>query len=218
VVVENSEVFAARAKLLKHQPSNPDLLNHRTPQLHSFAALSAPDCDRYVCQWEDAAFHRIQQQWDFHRVSGLIEIALTFWIKEEAGPQAFFVAFPFALRRAEARYYSWGHVTRVGADQLPGACGEYAMVQEGVEFVAGATMLALATPDTPLGSFGKLHGFNGQKVFTPKNAHFYSLVHNNYWDTNFPITRAGKVVVHYRLSANRPLVGLRDELWTYPSE
>jgi hypothetical protein len=219
VVVEFTKAFGARAKLAQHDASkNSGIAQHRTPLLRGFTAVDNPVADRYVSEWDDPSFHRLCQQWDFHREGGLIELTTTLWIKEETGAQSFFVAFPFSLRDARPRYYSWGHATRVGADQLPGSCGEYAMVQEGVEFVSPGCTLALATPDTPLGVFEKLHAFNGRRIFTPGNAHFYSIIHNNYWNTNFYITRAGKATIHHRFSPRSPLASLRDELWAFPSK
>jgi hypothetical protein len=217
VVIESARMFGARERLMQHVPGNADLVTHRTPGLRSFQAVGTAASDRYVSEWNDPSFHRIAQQWDFFRADDLIELTTTLWIREEAAAQAVFIAFPFALKEAKPVYFSWGHPTSVGADQLPDSCGEFAAVGEGVEFRSPGFTIALATPETPLGMFEKIHSSDGRRAFTPKNARFYSVVHNNYWNTNFSITRAGKVTLRHRLSISKPLEELRPDLWAYPS-
>lgn len=218
LVIERGTGFGARSRIEKHDAvAAPGAVERRTPTLRAVRSVPHRSIDRYESDWDDPAFHRVQQRWDIHRATGEVELTTTLWIKEDTAAQSFFLAFPFALPDAAPRYYSWGYPTRVGKDQLPGACGEYAVVHEGVEVVSPAVTLALATPDTPLVSFGRLHGHGGQRTFTPDTAHIYAMLHNNYWNTNFTITRAAKLIVRHRLSTTQSLAALNSDLWAFPS-
>jgi hypothetical protein len=166
--------------------------------------------------WDHPNFHRIQQTWDFFHSAPIAEIETTFWFKEITAAQAVLLAFPLRLPKAKATYRSMGWPTEAGKDQLPDSCGEHAVVDQGVEFTNAQRTLALATPDTPTGCFEAVRLRSGQKTFTPKNSHFFSMVSNSYWMTNFYITKAAKVTVRHRLSAAFPLENLTADLWTFP--
>jgi hypothetical protein len=90
------------------------------------------------------------------------------------------------------------------------------VVDQGDELSQAQRTIALSTPDTPLGCFEEIRLRSGQRAFTPKSAHYYSMVANSYWMTNFSITKAAKVTVRHRLSATLPLTELTGDLWTLP--
>jgi hypothetical protein len=187
------------------------------PKLVAFESLASHYSARFLKAWDHPNFHRIQQTWDFFHGAPIAEIETTFWFREVTAAQAVLLAFPFQLPKARAIYQSMGWPTEVGKDQLPNSCGEHIVVDQGVEFSKGQRTIALSTPDTPMGCFEDVQLRSGQRAFTPKNAHFYSLVSNAYWMTNFSITKAAKVTVRHRLSATLPLTELTGDLWTFPS-
>jgi hypothetical protein len=217
-VFELPQGFGARETLINRKPCE---TVRETPRLLKWSPAWHPQGARYVSVWDHPHCLRIEQRWDFPASAGLIELTSTFWLKETLAPQAIYLAFPFHVSASEAYYYSLGHRTRVGADQMPDTCGEYQAVSDGVEFVSPKVSVALATVDTPLGCFDSIAMRNGRVSFTPDNAHFYTIVTQNYWVTNFPHTKAAKLVVrhliHCAKGRSHDLGKLDSYLWAFPS-
>jgi hypothetical protein len=212
-VIELPQGFGVRSKLMNRTPFE---VLREVPKLVDFESLASHYSARFLKAWDHPNFHRIQQTWDFFHGAPIAEIETTFWFKEVTAAQAVLLAFPFRLPNFKATYSSMGWSTEVGKDQLPNSCGEHAVVDQGVEFSKGLRTIALSTPDTPLGCFEEIRLRSGRRAFTPKSAHFYSMVSNSYWMTNFSITKAAKVTVRHRLSTILPLTELTGDLWTFP--
>jgi hypothetical protein len=216
-VFELPQGFGAREKLLNRQPCE---TLQELPHLVSWTPAWHPQGARYTSVWQHPHCHRIEQTWDFPSSVGHIELTSTFWLKEILAPQAIYLAFPFHLPESEAYYYSLGYRTRVGADQMPRTCGEYQAIGDGVEFISPQLSIALNAVDTPLACFESIAMRNGRISFTPRNAHFYSVVTSNYWVTNFPHTKAAKVVVRHSIHCakgrSHDLNKLNSSLWALP--
>jgi hypothetical protein len=191
------------------------------PILTSWKAEPSFYSARYQASWEHASCHRIEQRWDFLNEVARLELTTTLWLKEFADPQAIYMALPFGLREPQAWYESVGYKTRVGMDQIPGSCGEYALVGEGVVFADRDVSIAVDCSQTPLVSFERMQTRNGQKAFVPKNAHLYCTLSHNYWITNFSITKADKLVVRHIIqvgkNAESLLAQTRSALWALPA-
>jgi hypothetical protein len=217
-IFEIPQGFGARESLLIRKPCE---VLRQTPALVEWSALPSHHGARYRTVWHHENCHRIEQCWDFPAGTQRVELTSTFWLKENLAPQAIYLAFPFQLPGSEAVYHSLGHRTRVGIDQMPATCGEYHAVQDGVEFATSSVSLLLNTIDTPLGSFDSLSMRTGRATFTPQNAHFYSIVTQNYWGTNFSHTKAARLTVRHIIQAAKrdgPSLGsLHGELWSFPS-
>ncbi|MCU0771135.1 MAG: hypothetical protein MUE94_05090 [Verrucomicrobia bacterium] len=217
-VFELPQGFGAREKLLQRKPCE---VRRETPALVEAAAQPSHHGACYRVVWRHENCHRIEQRWDLPPGTSRLELTSTFWLREVLAPQAIYLAFPFELPGAEAVYHSLGCRTRVGEDQMPNTCGEYQCVNDGVEFVGSDCSVALATRDTPLGCFESLAARTGRVAFTPRNAHFYSVVSKNYWVTNFSHTKAAKLVVRHLVQAApgscSNLARLNSGLWAYPS-
>jgi len=212
-VIELPQGFGVRSKLMNRTPFE---VAREVPKLATFKACASHYSARFKRAWEHSSFHRIEQTWDFFHSAPIAEIETTFWFKETTAAQAVLLAFPLRLPKSKATYQSMGWPTEVGKDQLPNSCGEHVVVDQGVEFSNAKQTLALATPDTPAGCFEDIRLRSGQRAFTPKNAHFYSLVSNSYWMTNFFITKASKVTVRHRISSALSVAELTGDLWTFP--
>ncbi len=212
-VIELPQGFGAWTRLMNR--TQRDFIRE-TPRLTSHESVPSHFSARFLRVWEHANFHRIQQTMDIFHGAPIVEIETTFWFKEVAAPQAVLLAFPFSLPGAKAIYHSMGWPTEAGTDQLPGSCAEHALVGQGVDFSAEMRTFALSTPDTPVGCFGDIRLRTGARASKPDNAHFYSLVSNSYWMTNFPITKAAKVSVRHRISAECSLAELTGDLWAFP--
>ena len=212
-VIERPQGFGVRSKLLNRSPFE---VLREIPEPVTIESVASHYSARFVKTWSHPNFHRIEQTWDFFHGAPIAEIETTFWFKEVADAQAVLLAFPLRLPKAKATYRSMGWPTEVGKDELPDSCGEHAVVDQGVEFTNARQTLTLATPDTPTGCFEDIRLRSGKKTFTPNNAHFFSMVSNSYWMTNFYITKAAKVTVRHRLSSALPLANLTADLWTFP--
>jgi hypothetical protein len=212
-VIELPQGFGVRSKLLNRTRFE---VVREVPQLVAFEACASHYSARFQKAWEHPHFHRIQQTWDFFHSAPIAEIETTFWFKEITAAQAVLLAFPFQLPKAKAIYNSMGWPTVVGKDQMPNSCGEHVVADQGVEFSNSQQTIALSTPATPIGCFEAIRLRSGQRAFTPKNAHYYSMVSNSYWMTNFSITKAAKVTVRHRLSIALPLDDLIGDLWMFP--
>jgi len=220
VIVEKAEGFGAREKLLNRSLAS---FTYEKPEAVSWQAEPSAYGSRYLRAWDHPSCRRIEQSWFFPAMEPRIEITTTFWLRESFEPLGLYIAFPFALPDAEARYWSLGVKTRVGHDQMAKACGEFACVGEGVEFVNRRRSIALSTIDTPLVCFESLATRSGRTTFVPKNASCFSIVSQNYWVTNFPHTRPAKLMVRHIIQTGaagkesvNTLASLNDELWTIP--
>ncbi len=212
-VVQEPQGFGVRSKLLNRSACK---MRQAVPMLTGFHAEGSHYSARFAREWEHSDFHAIRQTWDFFHGVPILEIETTFWFKETTDPRAILLAFPFLLSGAKAVYSSMGWPTEVGRDQLPGSCGEHAVVGPGVEFSKGQKNIFLSTPANPLGCFADIQLRTGARATTPKNAHFYSLISDNYWMTNFSITKAAKVTTRHRISTALPVSGLTCDLWSFP--
>jgi len=220
IIVEKATGFGARQKLLNRSL---DSFSYEKPQAISWQAEPSAYGALYLRTWNHPSCRQIQQSWFFPATEPRIETVTTFWLRENFEPLGFYLAFPFTLTDSEARYWSLGVRTRVGYDQMAGACGEFACVGEGVEFVNRRRSIALSTIDTPLVCFESLATRSGRTTFVPGSASCFSIVSQNYWVTNFPHTRPAKLTVRHiiqtgaagRDSVNTP-ASLNDQLITFP--
>jgi hypothetical protein len=196
------------------------VLKRSTPRVISAGMAPGVAGPRFVAAFEHEAVHRIEQVWDLAPGTGPGEgarawVTTTLWLKEHHGPQAIYLSLPLALAHPKVFYDSVGHRTRVGADQIPGACGEYLAVNRGVEYETPAARVSVATPDTPLGMFDAIHARDGQTTFTPEGGHFYAMIQNTYWPTNFSHARGGKLTVRLGIGCGTT-VDAMGELWAGP--
>lgn len=112
-------------------------------------------------------------------------------------PEATYLAFPFDLPGAQARFDTGGVPVRPHLDQLPGVCRDYFTVQGWVDFNDGAAGVAIATPDNPMVQLGDFSFARNRSDFTLDRAMFLGWITNNYWETNFPAYQPGTVTARY---------------------
>lgn len=176
---------------------------------------------RYESMWQEAFAKRIEQRWDVFDSIPRIEITTTVWMHENLDPLAVYMAFPFDMQSPQMYYDSMGSMVEVGIDQIPKTCGEYNTVQNGVSFKGADISVALTTLDLPMGIFETIQRGVLKPVFKPKTAHFYSIVCQNYWITNFAVLRPAKIVTRHVIECDKPGTTLLpiegNELWSYPS-
>jgi hypothetical protein len=223
VLFEQPHGFTGRRGMISHDPKR-----RRPPISHIPARLRS--C-RPVASWYGRVFERelehplcrhITQQMRF-LPGGRLELTTVLAVKESEQPYAALLCLPFNLVDGAIQYDSLGWPTTVGADQLPGTCGEYAIVGHGVQLVAPQRWIGVGCLDTPLVSFDHPHARNGQIAFTPTSGAVFPHLIATYWDTNVPIAKADEVTSRHVIAvsdtdpeATRPTL-LQSELWAMPT-
>lgn len=123
-------------------------------------------------------------------------------------PEATYIAFPFNLSDAVARYDIGYQSVIAGEEQLPGVCRDYFTVQGWVDFSNGERGITIATPDNPMVQLGDFHFGDFQREIQLERALMLGWVTNNYWETNFRAHQPGRVSSRYRIM---PYAGNFDE-------
>lgn len=131
------------------------------------------------------------------------------WIMTLNGhPESTYIAFPFNVPDAVARYDVGNQAVIAGDEQLPGVCRDYFTVQGWVDFNNGERGVTVATPENPLVQFGDFHFGHYQSDFNLDRSMLLGWVTNNYWETNFRAHQPGMVESRYRV---QPYEGTFDE-------
>ena len=199
---------------------NPAYILHSSPSLVDAQQSATPYSLVYRKVMEEPFAKRIEQQWNVFDLIPRIEIVTTIWTKEIIDPIAVYMAFPFNVIDPDLFYDSMGVRVQAGADQIPGTCGEYQTLQDGVSIRGSNLSLAISTPDCPMAIFDSLQRGTGRKTFKPKTANFFNMICENYWCTNFAIITPSKLTVRQIIDVGNigntvePLKG--DEIWAYP--
>ena len=219
IIIERPQGKNARESLASRS-INPANILHTSPALVDAQQSATPYS--LVCKtvWSERFAKRIEQQWDIFDNIPRLELSTTIWMKENLDPIAVYIAFPFNVSSPEFFYDSMGARVNAGVDQIPGTCGEYQTLQNGISLQGSNLNLAVSTLDSPLCIFHSLQRGTGRKVFKPQTANFFNMICENYWCTNFAVLYPTKLVVRQviDLSSTRelvePLEG--DEIWAYP--
>ena len=115
--------------------------------------------------------------------------------------ESVYTALPFLCGK-ETWADKSGCLLRPGKDQLPGTCGEYWLIQNGVQLKNGSKDILLAFRDNPLITLGlpeagpvTLCSDDG----TERNrAPLFCWLMNNFWETNFNVNLAGFYEFRFR--------------------
>ncbi len=114
------------------------------------------------------------------------------------------VFLPLTLQIADSELYlrKGAEAFRPGIDQLPGACMEYFMSDDGVAFVSSSGSALIASRDVPLLYMGEMrcHPIRLCDGKLENNQRpVYSWVMNNTWETNFKMDLSGFCQFQYTL-------------------
>ncbi len=114
------------------------------------------------------------------------------------------VFLPLTLQIADSELYlrKGAEAFRPGIDQLPGACMEYFMSDDGVAFVSSSGSALVASRDVPLLYMGEMrcHPIRLCDGKLENNQRpVYSWVMNNTWETNFKMDLSGFCQFQYTL-------------------
>ncbi len=137
-----------------------------------------------------------------------IELEAEWRMSQETHPEATYLAFPFALPGATARFDAGGQAVIPETDQIPGVCRDYFTAQGWADFNDGARGVTVAVPENPLIQLGDFHFGHNQYHFDLERALLLGWVTNNYWETNFRAHQPGMVYARYRIL---PYAGAFDE-------
>ena len=123
------------------------------------------------------------------------------WDKESA-----YLAFPFAAADPVVLTESAGGLTGPGVPQVPGGAEYMRAVRHFVSIVDGEYATAWASADVPLVEVGTIAlpyvPFPSTLPVTEPGTVF-SWLHNNIWDTNFPVEQAFETDLRFRVAGGR---------------
>jgi len=195
-------------------------IRYNSPKVLEHVKIDSAYVVRFKTIQEEEFAKRIEQQWDIFDEIPRIEITTTIWMKENLDPMAVYLAFPFTVENPRIFYDSLGSQVEVGVDQMPNTCGECNTIQDGISIKANNLEIALSTLDNPMGLFESIVRGEGRATFKPQNAHFYSMLCQNYWITNFAALYPTKLIFRHIIECGCAGSGLRpiegNELWAYP--
>ncbi|GAB3185573.1 glycoside hydrolase family 38 C-terminal domain-containing protein [Nesterenkonia halophila] len=117
-----------------------------------------------------------------------------------------YFAFPFAVDGPRTRYEITGGVTGPDLPEVPGAPQHMKAIRDWATFEDETTAIAWATADAPL-----IHPEVVALPYAPfpesmaprRPGTVYSWVHNNLWDTNFPVEQAFETTFRYAIGVRR---------------
>lgn len=130
---------------------------------------------------------------------GYVEFESWWVMGQSVHPEATYLAFPFDVPGAAARYDLGGQPAIAGAEQIPGVCYDYYTAQQYVDFSNDDFGITVALPDNPMVQFGDFHFAHNQQNFTLERALLLGWVTNTYWETNFRTHQPGGVHARYRV-------------------
>lgn len=117
-----------------------------------------------------------------------------------------FFAFPFAVHEPRTRYEITGGLTGPDMPELPGAPQHMKAIRDWASFEDENLAIAWATADAPLihPEVVALPYAPFPDSMTPRQpGTVYSWVHNNIWDTNFPVEQAFETTFRYAIGVRR---------------
>lgn len=219
LIIEKSNGFKSRFNIESRKYELLDF-NYTSPELVNREIREGIYSTRKILTFKTDIAKAVVQEFEFPDGLPRLDITTTIWLNEQSDPVALYMAFPFLKQQDVPRYLSYGHPTRVGIDQMPGSCGEFSVIQQGVWWEGKEHNIILHTPDNPLAVFDKLATRSLKPVFIPESSQVFSMIFNNYWVTNFPVLRPAKLVLRHSIEikdANAPVApGTGHELWAYP--
>lgn len=117
-----------------------------------------------------------------------------------------FFAFPFAVTAPRVRYEVTGGVTGPDLEEIPGAPQHMRAIREWVSIEDEQVSVAWASADAPL-----IHPEVVALPYAPfpesmsprQPGTVYSWIHNNVWDTNFPVEQTFEMTFRYAIGVRR---------------
>ncbi|WP_114597568.1 glycoside hydrolase family 38 C-terminal domain-containing protein [Renibacterium salmoninarum] len=119
-----------------------------------------------------------------------------------------FFAFPFAIENARVLLESAGGLAEPGAASIPGSAEYMHGIRHWARIQGAECSIGWATAEAPLVEVGTISlpyiPFPNSLPVTEPGT-IYSWIHNNIWDTNFPVQQAFEMDFRYCISAGEPL-------------
>ncbi|MFD1718948.1 glycoside hydrolase family 38 C-terminal domain-containing protein [Georgenia deserti] len=140
------------------------------------------------------------------RHSGVLEIENRISKPATMTKESAFFAFPFAMAQPRTRFEITGGLTGPDLPEVPGAPRHMRAVREWVTFEEDDLAIAWATADAPLvhPEVVALPYAPFPESMSPRQpGTVYSWVHNNVWDTNFPVQQAFETSFRYAIGVRR---------------
>lgn len=157
-----------------------------------------------------AAWRRAHPAWRDCRQSlrllpdGAVEIHTAVWLHEDLGPAGLWLALPIPGAGSAVSYDALGHATTLGADQLPGSCGEHVATATWLAVDRPQGRIVLDTTDTPVVSVGGIHARSGRRAAPADRPWLLPCLSATWWFTNFPHGRSQLIETRHVLRAGAP--------------
>ncbi|MBQ7153395.1 MAG: hypothetical protein IJR83_05590, partial [Clostridia bacterium] len=131
----------------------------------------------------------------FYRGMSRVDVNLILLKKSEWDPESLYLSLPFTAKTGTVFVDKTDSIIRPGIDQLPRACSNFFLTQNGMVFTDGeGRFTSVYCADTPLIWMGRLDHLqpdeaNGTAEQNRRPA--YAWIMNNVWETNFKVMLAG---------------------------
>jgi len=139
----------------------------------------------------------------FYHALPQIELTLRMLKNPVTDPEGMYCAFPFAVEEGKWLLDKPGGPILPGADQLPGTCCDYYLVQSGAALVGNQRGVAVTSLDAALVHIGALRLWTFTTEIEPTGT-LYSWLTNNKWETNFALTSHGPMEFRYVIEITSP--------------
>jgi alpha-mannosidase len=144
----------------------------------------------------------LEQRVTLHADSPMIDLSAQFLKQDVRSPEAVYFVFPLELAEGWRSHFDTASVpVELDAEQIPGACRDWATVDGFVSVHQPGFGVTLYCPDAPMVQIG---GFNWAKNQTriprERNPLLLAWPLNNYWETNFRASQPGLIRIRYSFS------------------
>ena len=131
---------------------------------------------------------------------------------ETTSKEAVYIAFPFAFELQKGGLWLEypDAITEPLKDQHPSACRDWYSVQRWLAASDGHATVVLSPLDTPLVTLGGMTGSTWPKQLSPKRAHVFAYIMNNYWHTNYKAGQGGHHAFRFSLTSSPGAFSTRE--------
>ena len=140
---------------------------------------------------------RIEVEFRFRRRDDRVDVAVRLDKEAVRAKESVYVAFPFAVPGATARYDRQAGWVDPTVDHLPGACNEWFTTLFGVGLENAAVAVHWTSADAPLFTLNDVVRGRWSTDAAVADGTILSWAMNNYWWTNFPPSQEGTLELRY---------------------
>jgi len=167
---------------------------------------TGPDHITLVLNFEMPGLSRLEQRISLRSDTSIIELTLDVDKQDIQNPESYYLTFPLSMDANWRGYFdSAGVPFELDKQQLPDVSRDWVTVDSfaSISHEDQGRSAQLYCPDAPLVMHGDFNfGKRSSKVEKVENPLLLAWPFNNYWDTNFPASQAGKITLRYGFSTS----------------